>query len=106
MPEEVPPNDEIFVPRLGPIRVRLSGPEASARCCPGCQARGTNRRVDYIRRVLAALGRDADPTKRAQGDLELPDQRRTRRSTGCESTTEQGWAWSTRSTTSGCGLPG
>ncbi len=28
MPDEVPANHEIFAPRLGPIRLRLSGPEA------------------------------------------------------------------------------
>lgn len=60
MPEDVPPNDEIFVPRLGPIRARLSGPEAIRKVLSWLPGRGTNRRVDYTRRVLAALGRQAD----------------------------------------------
>jgi hypothetical protein len=60
MPEDVPPNDEIFVPRLGPIRARLSGPEAIRKVLSWLPGRGTNRRVDYTRRVLAALGRETD----------------------------------------------
>lgn len=60
MPEEVPPNDEIFAPRLGPIRARLSGPEAIRKVLSWLPGRGTNRRVDYTRRVLAAVGSEAD----------------------------------------------
>ena len=37
MPEDVPSNHEIFAPRLGPIRVRRSGPKRSGRCSPGCR---------------------------------------------------------------------
>lgn len=60
MPEDVPPNDEIFAPRLGPIRVRESAPEAIRKVLSWLPGRGTNRRVDYTRRVLAALLRDDD----------------------------------------------
>lgn len=60
MPEDVAPNDEIFSPRLGPIRVRGSAPEAIRKVLSWLPGRGTNRRVDYIRRVLAALGTEAD----------------------------------------------
>ena len=60
MPEDVPPNDEIFAPRLGPIRVRESGPEAIRKVLSWLPGRGTNRRVDYARRVLAALGSEMD----------------------------------------------
>lgn len=60
MPEDVAPNDEIFSPRLGPIRARVSGPEAVRKVLSWLPGRGTNRRVDYTRRVLAALGSDAD----------------------------------------------
>ena len=60
MPDEVPPNDEIFAPRLGPIRARLSGPEAIRKVLSWLPGRGTNRRVDYTRRVLAAVGSEAD----------------------------------------------
>jgi ATP-dependent helicase YprA (DUF1998 family) len=58
MPEDVPPNDEIFAPRLGPIRVRREGPQAIRKVLSWLPGRGTNRRVDYTRRVLAALGRE------------------------------------------------
>jgi ATP-dependent helicase YprA (DUF1998 family) len=59
MPEDVAPNDEIFTPRLGPIRVRGEGPEAIRKVLSWLPGRGTNRRVDYTRRVLAAIGSDA-----------------------------------------------
>jgi ATP-dependent helicase YprA (DUF1998 family) len=59
MPEDVAPNDEIFAPRLGPIRVRLSGPEAVRKVLSWLPGRGTNRRVDYVGRILNALGSEA-----------------------------------------------
>ncbi len=62
MPDNVPPNDEIFLPRLGPIYARQSGPEAIRKVLSWLPARGTNRRVDYLRRVLARLGSDVDVT--------------------------------------------
>ncbi|MBX7432551.1 DEAD/DEAH box helicase [Mycobacterium sp. Y57] len=60
MPEDVAPNDEIFAPRLGPIRVRREAPEAIRKVLAWLPGRGTNRRVDYTRRVLAALQSDVD----------------------------------------------
>jgi ATP-dependent helicase YprA (DUF1998 family) len=60
MPEDVAPNDEIFAPRLGPIRARLSGPQAIRKVLSWLPGRGTNRRVDYTRRVLAAIGCETD----------------------------------------------
>lgn len=62
LPEDVPPNHEIFAPRLGPIRARLSGPEPIRKVLSWLPGKGTNRRVDYTRRVLAALSVDADPS--------------------------------------------
>lgn len=67
MPEEVPPNDEIFAPRLGPIRARLSGPEAIRKVLSWLPGKGTNRRVDYIRRILAALGSEVDAVATLKG---------------------------------------
>lgn len=67
MPEDVPPNDEIFAPRLGPIRARLSGPEAIRKVLSWLPGRGTNRRVDYTRRVLGALGREIDAEPMLKG---------------------------------------
>jgi ATP-dependent helicase YprA (DUF1998 family)/ribosomal protein L40E len=62
MPEEVPSNHEIFIPRLGPIRVRQSGSESIRKVLSWLPTKGTNRRVDYVQRVLIALGASADPT--------------------------------------------
>jgi hypothetical protein len=62
MPEDVPSNHEIFAPRLGPIRVRLSGAEAVKKVLSWLPTKGTNRRVDYVQRVLSAVGAQADPT--------------------------------------------
>lgn len=67
MPEDVPPNDEIFSPRLGPIRARLSGPQAIRKVLSWLPGRGTNRRIDYTRRVLAALEREVDETAILKG---------------------------------------
>lgn len=71
MPEDVAPNDEIFAPRLGPIRVRLSGPEAIRKVLSWLPGRGTNRRVDYTRRVLAAVGSDVDAETLLKGIWEF-----------------------------------
>jgi len=62
MPEDVPPNHEIFAPRLGPIRARVSGPEAIRKVLSWLPGKGTNRRVDYTQRVLRALGTETDAT--------------------------------------------
>ncbi|MEU4394361.1 DEAD/DEAH box helicase [Kribbella sp. NPDC023855] len=67
MPDEVPPNHEIFAPRLGPIRLRLSGPEAVRKVLSWLPGKGTNRRVDYAQRVLDSLGVDGDARKLLNG---------------------------------------
>lgn len=61
MPDDVPPNHEIFAPRLGPIYVRLSGPEPKRKVLSWLPGRGSNRRIDYTAKVLAALGSSAEP---------------------------------------------
>jgi ATP-dependent helicase YprA (DUF1998 family) len=71
MPEDVAPNDEIFAPRLGPIRVRGEAPEAIRKVLSWMPGRGTNRRVDYVRRVLAALGSAADAEALLKGVWEF-----------------------------------
>lgn len=60
MPEEVPSNHEIFAPRLGPIRVRLSGSETVRKVLSWLPTKGSNRRVDYVQRVMGALGVKGD----------------------------------------------
>lgn len=56
MPEGVEANDEAFDPRRGPIYVRSTGPEPKRKVISWLPARGVNRRLDYVRRVLAELG--------------------------------------------------
>lgn len=77
MPEDVAPNDEIFAPRLGPIRVRSEGPQAVRKVLSWLPGRGTNRRVDYTRRVLAALGSNADPETTLKGAWEFLSRKET-----------------------------
>lgn len=67
MPDDVPPDDEIFSPRLGPIYARLSGPEPKRKVLSWLPGRGSNRRIDYTTKVLAALGRSADPQEVLKG---------------------------------------
>jgi Domain of unknown function (DUF1998)/Helicase conserved C-terminal domain len=62
MPEEVDPADEIFDPRRGPIYVRGDGAEARLKVLSWLPTRGANKRLDYLRRVLAALGEPASGT--------------------------------------------
>ena len=62
MPEEVDPSDELFDPRRGPIYVRCDGAEARLKVLSWLPTRGVNKRLDYLRRVLAMLGGpSADP---------------------------------------------
>lgn len=77
MPEDVAPNDEIFAPRLGPIRVRSEGPQAVRKVLSWLPGRGTNRRVDYTRRVLAALGSNADAETTLKGAWEFLSRKET-----------------------------
>jgi DEAD/DEAH box helicase/Domain of unknown function (DUF1998)/Helicase conserved C-terminal domain len=56
MPEEVDPADEIFDPRRGPVYVRGDGAEAKLKVLSWLPTRGVNKRLDYLRRLLAALG--------------------------------------------------
>src|SRR5205085_2995271 len=55
MPEEVDPADEMFDPRRGPIYVRGDGAEARLKVLSWLPTRGINKRLDYLRRLLAAL---------------------------------------------------
>ena len=59
MPDEVDPADELFDPRRGPIYVRGDGAEARLKVLSWLPTRGVNKRLDYLRRLLAALGRPA-----------------------------------------------
>jgi len=59
MPEGVDPRDEAFDPRRGPIYVRSDGAEPKRKVISWVPARGANRRLDYLRRVLAAISTSA-----------------------------------------------
>lgn len=62
MPDDVQPNDEAFAPRLGPVFVRSTGSEAKRKILSWEPSRNsvTNRRVDFVKRVLIAAGAPAE----------------------------------------------
>ena len=66
-PEGVDPKDEAFDPRRGPIFVRLTGAERTRKVLSWVPTRGVNRRLDFLRRVLAAMDRPEDPFPLLQG---------------------------------------
>jgi ATP-dependent helicase YprA (DUF1998 family) len=55
MPDGVDARDEAFNPRTGPIYVREEGSEPNRKVLSWLPTRGSNRRLDYIQRVLSAL---------------------------------------------------
>ncbi|GAB2822110.1 DEAD/DEAH box helicase [Actinocorallia aurea] len=61
MPEGVAADDEAFEFRKGPIHVRSGGSEAARKVISWTPTRGTNRRLDYLTRVLHSLDAAADP---------------------------------------------
>jgi hypothetical protein len=61
MPEGVDPRDEQFDPRRGPIYVRGDKAEPKRKVLSWLPTRGVNRRLDYMARLLTALGSTADP---------------------------------------------
>ena len=61
MPDDVDARDEGFDPRRGPIFVRSTGAEPKRKVISWSPTRGVNRRLDYLRRVLAAVGSQAKP---------------------------------------------
>jgi hypothetical protein len=67
MPDEVDPADEAFAPRRGPIYVRGRGSEPKRKVLSWLPTTGTNRRVDYLSRVLDALDVAADPAALLDG---------------------------------------
>jgi hypothetical protein len=67
MPEGVEANDEGFDPRRGPIYVRGDGAEPRRKVISWLPTRGVNRRLDYVRRLLAALDSQAKPEDVLQG---------------------------------------
>jgi hypothetical protein len=66
-PHGVDPNDEAFDPRRGPIFVRSTGAERGRKVLSWEPTRGVNRRLAFLRRVLIALDRTADPLELLRG---------------------------------------
>ncbi len=61
MPEGVAPDDEAFAPRRGPVYVRESGPDPKRKVISWLPGQASNRRVDYLRRLLDRLGESPTP---------------------------------------------
>jgi hypothetical protein len=59
MPEDVDPADEFFDPRRGPVYVRGDGSEAKLKVLSWLPTKGVNRRLDYLRRLLAVVAPDS-----------------------------------------------
>ncbi|MFK4100420.1 DEAD/DEAH box helicase [Streptomyces sp. NPDC019531] len=62
MPEEVDAGDEAFAPRRGPVWVRSKGSDGARKVISWLPSAAgvSNRRVDYLERVLDALGHPGD----------------------------------------------
>ncbi|MFE2578953.1 DEAD/DEAH box helicase [Streptomyces sp. NPDC059378] len=60
MPEDVDSSDEAFAPRRGPIWIRSQGSDPKRKVISWLPTSGTNRRADYLARVLRALGHAGD----------------------------------------------
>ncbi|MFE9173493.1 DEAD/DEAH box helicase [Streptomyces kebangsaanensis] len=62
MPEDVDAGDEAFAPRRGPVWIRSKGSDAKRKVISWLPSAAgvSNRRVDYLERVLDALGHQGD----------------------------------------------
>lgn len=58
---DVDASDEAFEPRRGPIYVRQLGSEPRKKVLSWLPTRGSNRRLDFVAKVLTSLGSPADP---------------------------------------------
>lgn len=58
LPENIDAKDEIFQPRLGPFYVRGEGSDQKLKVLSWIPTRGTNKRLDYLTRVIKTLGGD------------------------------------------------
>lgn len=56
MPLDVSPKDERFAPRLGPIWMRSKGSESKKKILSWLATKGTNTRIDYVKRILDQVG--------------------------------------------------
>ena len=67
MPEGVDPRNEAFDPRRGPIYVRADGAEAKRKVISWMPTQGSNRRLDYVMRLLTSMASPADPREVLRG---------------------------------------
>lgn len=67
MPADADPADPAFEPRLGPVYVRQRGSDTRLKVLSWLPTRGSNRRLDYLSRVLQGVAPDADPAKVLEG---------------------------------------
>ncbi|MGW2374168.1 DEAD/DEAH box helicase [Kitasatospora sp. NPDC001683] len=70
MPDGVDADDEAFAPRRGPVWVRGNGSDSKRKVLSWKPVSGTNRRLDYLVRLLEAIGHPADRQQHASGILE------------------------------------
>ncbi|MDQ1247993.1 MAG: hypothetical protein QG597_2365, partial [Actinomycetota bacterium] len=67
MPAGVASDDPLFAPRLGPLYMRKDRSEPRKKILSWLPTRGSNRRIDYTRKVLNALGSHAEPSVVLEG---------------------------------------
>lgn len=67
MANDVDPKDERFEPRTGPIFVRENGADRKKKIISWMPTRGSNRRIDYLGRVLRELGATMSATDALAG---------------------------------------
>jgi len=77
MPDGVDARDEAFDPRRGPNYLRGDGAEPKRKVISWCPTRGVNRRLDYVRRVLATLGGQAKPEDVLRGCWQIIEKQRS-----------------------------
>ncbi|MFF4989040.1 DEAD/DEAH box helicase [Streptosporangium saharense] len=67
MPDGVAADDESFGYRRGPVYVRGDGSQSRNKVISWLPTKGTNRRLDYVRRVLERLGHASDASAILEG---------------------------------------
>ena len=69
LPTGVKGDDPIFAPRLGPFAIRKEGSQPKRKVLSWLPTRGSNRRLDYVTRVMTATGADPADARRALDKL-------------------------------------
>ncbi|MFC7573117.1 helicase-related protein [Klenkia terrae] len=74
MPPGVDHKDEAFLPRVGPIYMRQTGSEKKKKVLSWSPTRGTNRRFDYLSRVLEKSGHQSSAAAMLAGCWKFVEQ--------------------------------